>query len=247
MTPEQQKESLFFPLLCVFFSAVLAVGCALSGLGTRWGWWDFRTGLLILKWTAYGECAIAILSLFGCFLPLSREAGRRALFVMALVISLIVATGPVRMALTARSLPMIHDITTDTENPPVFKAVLSARKDVLNPVEYGGTEIAQQQQKAYPDIVPLLLGIPPEMAFEHALAAAERLRWGIVSAEREQGIIEATDTTFWFGFKDDIVIRITPEGTGSRVDVRSLSRVGKSDVGTNANRIRGFFKKIKEQ
>ena len=245
MGMRQDKGSPFFSLICVFFSLALAVGCALSGLGTRWGWWDFRTGLLILKWTAYGECAIAILSLVGCFLPQSREAGRRALFVMALVISLLAAIGPVRMALTARSLPMIHDITTDTENPPVFNSVLLARKDALNPVEYGGPEIARQQQKAYPDIVPLVVEDPPGKAFERALAAAEKLSWRIVSEEKEKGIIEATDTTFWFGFKDDIVIRITPQGTGSLIDVRSLSRVGKSDVGANAKRIRAFLKMMK--
>lgn len=248
MGVEQHKGGLFFPFFCAVFSVALAVGCVLSGFGTRWGWWGFRTGLLVLRWSVYGEFAIMVLSLLGCFLSLSGGAGkRRALFVAALLISLTAVILPVRMGLSARSLPMIHDITTDTENPPVFEAVLGLRKNALNPVEYSGQDTALQQQRAYPDIVPLVVEDPPKKAYERALATAKKLCWTIVSAEREKGIIESTDTTFWFGFKDDIVIRITPQGTGSRIDVRSLSRVGKSDVGANAKRIRTFLKRIKEQ
>jgi uncharacterized protein (DUF1499 family) len=86
--------------------------------------------------------------------------------------------------------------------------------------------------------------MPPDQAFERALLVARDSGWEIVAAKREEGRIEATDTTFWFGFKDDVVIRITPALDGSRVDVRSLSRVGKSDVGTNAKRIRAYFRKL---
>jgi uncharacterized protein (DUF1499 family) len=150
------------------------------------------------------------------------------------------------MYLIARSVPAIHDITTDTENPPHYNAIMPLRKDALNPAEYGGHEIAEQQQKAYPDIRPLILEIPPEKAFEHALTAAQKMGWEIVSSNSGKGIIEATDTTFWFGFKDDIIIRISLQGSASRIDVRSLSRVGKSDVGANAERIRNFLKALKQ-
>jgi uncharacterized protein (DUF1499 family) len=73
------------------------------------------------------------------------------------------------------------------------------------------------------------------------LAAARAQGWEIVAAVPAEGRIEATDTTRFFGFKDDIVIRVKAEGAGSRVDVRSLSRVGKSDVGKNASRIRAYL------
>jgi uncharacterized protein (DUF1499 family) len=88
------------------------------------------------------------------------------------------------------------------------------------------------------------LSDPPARAFERALAVARAQGWEIVAAVPAEGRIEATDTTRFFGFKDDIVIRVKAEGAGSRVDVRSLSRVGKSDVGKNASRIRAYLRAL---
>ena len=116
----------------------------------------------------------------------------------------------------------------------------------MNPAAYSGQEAANQQHKAYPDIAPLVLDMSPDRAFERSLTAAKNLGWRIISRNEEKGLIEATDTTFWFGFTDDIVIRISPEDKGSRIDVRSLSRVGKSDVGANAKRVREFLKTMKK-
>ena len=95
-------------------------------------------------------------------------------------------------------------------------------------------------------MAPANLSIPPDKAFEQALAAARKMGWVIVDANAAEGRIEATDTTFWFGFKDDIVIRVNPSDHGSRVDIRSVSRVGKSDVGMNARRIRKYLKELKQ-
>ena len=89
--------------------------------------------------------------------------------------------------------------------------------------------------------MPAVLAMPPARAFDRALEAAKRQGWEIVAAVPGEGRIEATDTTRWFGFKDDVVVRVRPDGAGSRVDVRSVSRVGRGDVGTNARRIRGFL------
>ncbi len=147
---------------------------------------------------------------------------------------------------TAQTVPPIHDITTDTENPPVFVSILPLRKDAPNPADYGGPEIAAQQKAAYPDLAPAMLPLSPSQAFEQALRTARDMGWTIVNSNPGEGRIEATDTTFWFGFKDDIVIRITAAGQESRVDVRSVSRVGRSDVGTNAKRIRTFLEKLKK-
>lgn len=142
---------------------------------------------------------------------------------------------------------MIHDITTDTENPPVFVSVLALRKDAPNSATYGGPEIAAQQHAAYPDIRPLVSDLPPERAFERSRSVARQMGWDIVDENPAEGRIEATATTRWFGFKDDVVVRIAPAaGDGSRVDIRSVSRVGRSDVGTNARRIRTFLKKFAE-
>lgn len=143
-----------------------------------------------------------------------------------------------------KSVPMIHDITTDTETPPKFVAVLPLRASAPNTAEYEGPELAAQQRTGYPDLGPLSLQIPPAQAFSHALAVAKDMGWEVVANEPGEGRIEATDTTFWFGFKDDVVVRIAAAGTGSRIDVRSVSRVGKSDVGANAKRITEYLRRI---
>jgi uncharacterized protein (DUF1499 family) len=151
---------------------------------------------------------------------------------------------PWQMKRTAQRVPPIHDITTDTDDPPRFADILPLRKDAPNSADYGGPDLAAQQQAAYPDIQPVMLRMPGQEAFTQALKAADAMGWDIVAANPEEGRIEATDTTRWFGFKDDIVIRIQAQGDESRIDVRSVSRVGKSDVGTNARRIRAYVRRL---
>ncbi len=163
-----------------------------------------------------------------------------------LVLGLLVAGIPWQMKRTAQSVPAIHDISTDTDHPPEFVALLPLRTGAPNGAAYGGPEIAAQQHRAYPDIQPLTLRVPPQKAFSQALKAMDAMGWEIIDASPGEGRIEATDTTFWFGFKDDIVVRIRAQGDDSRVDVRSVSRVGKSDVGANARRIRKYEQKLSE-
>jgi uncharacterized protein (DUF1499 family) len=231
-----------------FLLAVVAgVVGVISGVGSYWEWWSFRTGFVILRWAAYGGMASAFICLAGCFL--TRPGAVRRGFVLSLLgllIALSVVVIPWSYWQLVKSVPAIHDITTDTENPPGFVAVLPLRKDAPNTAVYGGPEVAARQRTAYPDLAPLILQLPPDQAFERALKEVRSLGWEIVEADRSQGRIEATDTTFWFRFKDDVVIRITPAEKGSRIDVRSVSRVGKSDVGTNAGRIRKFLKGLKK-
>jgi uncharacterized protein (DUF1499 family) len=224
--------------LVLALAALLAV--LVSGPGSRMGWWSFRIGLgVILLWAAYGALAAGVLSLIALIL-----GGRRGMAAVALVAALAAFLPPFLFRRTAQSVPAIHDITTDTDNPPAFVAVLERRKGASNPAEYGGPAIADQQRKAYPDLRPVTLADPPPRAFERALQAAREQGWEIVEAAAAEGRIEATDTTRWFGFKDDVVVRVKPEGTGSRVDVRSKSRVGRSDVGKNASRIRAYLQAL---
>ena len=137
--------------------------------------------------------------------------------------------------------PPIHDISTDTVNPPVFVDILPLRANAPNPPEYAGEKVAEQQRAAYPEIGTLELGSSPAEALALAQGAARAMEWELVAVAPEEGRLEAVDTTSWFGFKDDIVVRIEPAGDGSRVDVRSKSRLGMSDIGTNARRIRAFM------
>jgi uncharacterized protein (DUF1499 family) len=190
---------------------------------------------------------MTVISLSCLILPAARWSGKaRVLLLAALVISLAAASVPVRLWMVSRSVPMIHDITTDTDNPPQFDAVLKLRRGALNSVVYGGREIAEQQHKAYPDIAPLVTDLSTAEAFKRSLTVAKNLGWKIISKNEAEGLIEATDTTFWFGFTDDIVIRISPQDKGCRIDLRSLSRVGKSDLGTNAKRVREFLHAFKK-
>lgn len=159
---------------------------------------------------------------------------------LALALGLVALAVPLLWLRAASRAPSIHDITTDIVNPPGFTAVVARRTDAVNSLDYDPA-VGRLQQAGYPGLGPIILAEPPGAAFARALQAARAAGWEIVSADVGAGRIEATDTTFWFGFKDDVAIRLTPEGFATRVDVRSVSRVGRSDVGTNARRIRAYL------
>lgn len=234
-------------VLAFALAALAALAAILAGPGYRVGLWEFRTGFQILRWACYLALAGAGFGILGVLQ--SRPLGRRrgmGFALLAIVIGLTAAYVPWSWRRQAQSVPPIHDITTDTMAPPEFVAILPLRADAPNPPEYAGDSIARQQREGYPDIAPMALDEPPERAFTRALRAAREMGWEIVAAEPTEGRIEATDTTFWFGFKDDIVVRVMSAGSGSRIDVRSVSRVGRSDVGTNAKRIREYMEKIRQ-
>lgn len=229
-----------------FYLAIVAALLAiLAGFGSRWGWWHFRIGFIIMLGTLLGGLIAIALSIVGVIS--TRPSGTRRGFIYAifgLLVSLILVGLPLNLIINGFRLPPIHDITTDTENPPRFVAILPLRKDADNPSDYGGPEIAVQQRKAYPNIRPAMLKLKPDQAFERALSVARDMGWDIVGVTPTEGRIEATARTFWFGFKDDVIVRVTPSGDGSRVDVRSVSRVGKSDVGANARRIQTYLERL---
>jgi uncharacterized protein (DUF1499 family) len=224
------------PVVLALMSAALL---AASGYGARFGAWDFRFGFELLRWSLYAGLATAALVVAFLLLPRLR-AGRWPVLVAALAVGIAVAFFPWQWMQTARSVPPINDITTDTENPPVFVAIVPLRAGAPVPAAYPGEATAAAQRRAYPDIHPLELAAPPAEAFARALDAARRMGWEIVAADAGAGRVEATATTPWFGFRDDVVVRVTPTTAGSRIDVRSVSRVGKSDLGTNARRVRAY-------
>jgi uncharacterized protein (DUF1499 family) len=228
--------------------ASLAAASALVLLAAPVG---YRLGILslqvalqtLLRWGAYGAVAAVVVSLTALVATLTRPRDARQ-GVMLAAVSLLVGLVVVGIPASFRfgpPKPPIHDITTDTQEPPEYIAVLPLRANSPNTTVYGGAEIASQQREAYPDLQPAILNVPPPRAFDRALATVREMGWELVSADAAAGRIEATDTTFWFGFKDDIVIRVRPADGGSRVDVRSLSRVGRGDAGTNAKRIRAYL------
>ena len=236
------------PLIVALLALLTSVSIlliVLSGLGTRWGWWHYRTGFRILTIGVFATLAFTVLTLIVGALTARLSRGRS--MVVAGITALVGGAAvvmPISMGLAARRLPLIHDITTDPENPPRFVDVLPRRAGATNPVEYGGDSVATLQRAAYPDVRPIVLPVSPEQALERAEAVARDMGWEIVGKDPAAGRLEATDRTTWFGFSDDIVVRVRPEDSGSRVDVRSLSRVGLSDVGKNAKRIREFSRRL---
>ena len=216
-----------------------------SGPGTRYGLWPWQTGLALLRWAAYTGLAGAVGALgLIVLLVVPRWRARAWIPVLALCIALAAAAPPLILLQQAKSVPPIHDISTDVFDPPQFVALAAERALAPNGAKYGGQEVAAQQQKAYPEIKSLIVKSAPAETVQHAIDAARKEGWEIVASDAPAGRIEATDTTTWFGFKDDIVVRVRPEGAGSRIDVRSVSRVGRSDIGANAKRVRGFLARL---
>ena len=231
-----------------------------------------RTGLLPAG-GALGLVAVALLPLLwvlaagllrlarGGLAQVDRRTGA------GLLLAAVASAIPIATVALSIGAPPIHDITTDADDPPRFDAIVAMRGGGSNPLEYRGPELAATQRAAYPDIQPLQLAGDPDELADVAVAVAEALGWQVVAVEsfgaeelREaerngrrapepyRGVlIEATATTFWFGFKDDVAVRLRSAGGApgaTTADVRSISRVGIGDLGANAARIREFLDRL---
>ena len=228
--------------------AIAALGLTLLGVAGpayRIGVLSLPNAFTLLRWGAYVGVAAMVTGLLAGLLAYRRGARVGLLLAAAAFLGGVAAFGiPFQWQRAARSVPPIHDISTDLERPPTFEAVVPLRADAPNTLERPPA-LAEQQRQGYPDLAPITLSMPFDQAFDRALAAAQEAGWRIVTADKGPGHIEATDTTRWFGFQDDIVVRLAPWGAGTRVDVRSVSRVGRSDTGTNARRIRRYLDRLR--
>ena len=240
------------PRLARAASLVAGLGLALTvlgalvllfaSLGSSWDWWDYRTGFVIFRFTLYGGLLAIVVVLTGLVLAcLARVGGTILVSLVSVALLVAVAWVPVSHLRGAGRVPPIHDITTDPDDPPRFVAVLPLRREAPNSADYAGPAVAVPQRAGYPDLAPAHLPAPPAVVLERATEVARDLGWEIVATAPAEGRLEATDRTRWFGFRDDVVVRVRPDGSGSRVDVRSVSRVGRSDLGTNARRIQRFL------
>lgn len=176
----------------------------------------------------------------------------RKLLFIGIAVSILPMVMIVPNILKGTSVPAIHDITTDTSSPPVFHVIVNQRlvgakeEAIVNDLTYGAgfenpSMLAKLQQEAYPEIQTLELNSDVMSVVAVTSKILEESGMEVVNIDPELGIVEATATTFWFGFKDDVVVRIRPTRSGSKVDVRSVSRVGQSDLGANAARITGIL------
>ncbi len=227
--------------LALVIGAVAVVLLAVTGPGYRAGWMSLGTALRqLFAWATYAGMAATGLALVG--LAWGRGSARRTAAV-ALVLGLLSLYFPWRFQQAAGGVPPIHDITTDIVTPPQFVEVAALRLDLAAPNGLDlPVETINQQIAAYPEIQPLFLPVPPAEAYDRARALVGDRGWEVVADDAAGRRIEATATTFWFRFRDDVAVRVSavPDGT-SRVDMRSVSRLGRSDLGTNARRVREFL------
>ncbi len=235
----------------VFVVAAVGYKLGLFGLGVSFGLLNLKLGPLALA----ASMGFAIISMLLAWFIKPHKG-----FIVAAIAAIIPALGVMKLQdtrATVAELPFIHDVTTDTQDPPMFtQAILSERAKVegVNSADYVGKKdsrdeelVSVLQTKAYPDIRPIVLSEPKDVVFGRVEAVVAQMGWEMKSSDLDTGIIEATDTTFWYGFKDDVIIRLRDsEGGGTLIDMRSLSRVGGSDIGKNADRIREFFKALNE-
>jgi hypothetical protein len=219
--------------IAVGLAMLAAALLVLSGVGVRAGLWPFRVGFGMFAGALVAGLAATGTALVALLVPRLR-AGAVSALLFALILGAASAALPLENLRRVKTLPYINDITTDTQAPPQFS----------QPRPYE-RHFAELQKLGYPDLVPLELAVPPPQAFARAREAAHGLGWEIVAADEAAGRMEAVATTLWFGFKDDVAVRIVPTAKGSRIDVRSRSRVGRSDIGANADRIRKFFSVLK--
>jgi uncharacterized protein (DUF1499 family) len=213
-----------------------------GALGTRLGLWSFQIGLLLLASGTLLAALAVVLGLVALVVVVrkGRIADRPLLTIGLIVGAAIVGLMGVQMS-AARSVPPIHNISTDMVDPPSFDVVITLREPTSNPLEYDSEKLAPQQTAAYPNVKTLVTERDANASFDRAMEVLSGMGLEIVNTDREAGRIEATATSFWFGFKDDLVVRIRPSPSGSIVDLRSVSRVGQSDIGMNAKRIEEFI------
>jgi uncharacterized protein (DUF1499 family) len=229
-----------YALSGLILGAVSIIVVAASAVGYRLGWWQAITALTISEWAVYAAALGLVLSMIGAVV--SRPgAGRRGflLGLLGVTASLPVVAIAIQWEYATQTYPSINDISTDIRDPPVFW-------DMPNPTVYPGAETAALQRAAYPDLVPLNVSLAPDRVYALAMALTKDKGWEIVADEPKEGRIEAVDRSLLYGFKDEIVIRITASDGGARVDLRSRSRIGRIDRGVNAKRIRSFLAALKE-
>jgi len=231
----------------IWTAAIGILLAALSGLGAR-------AGILspFASMGAYaGGSLLLFIALVTAALGLIRSGGSAGTASgpatwLALLAGIAVTVNNGMVMNQARGAPAIHDITTDTDNPPAFVAIVPLRQadSRNNPSDYSGEETALAQKQAYPDLQPLIVSQPVNVVFAAARDVVAEKGWTLVAADEAEGRIEATAETGWVRFKDDVVIRVQGGDGGTRVDVRSKSRVGRGDMGVNARRVRDYLESL---
>lgn len=225
-------NSLLLQTICV---AILGVCLVLN----RWSLIDPKLPLLGIGLAMAVWLLVGIYAVVGFY----QSGSLHTLMWVTLVVGSIPIVCVIAFVSKVQQVPSIHDITTDTVNPPLFSDAALVRHASHNTVVYA-PDNAPLQAVAYPDVQPLFLTVSPEQALSLSAQVAQAMGWQLYRVDEAVGVIEAYDKTALLGFVDDVVIRISAQQEGVRVDVRSASRIGVSDLGANAQRIRSFLREL---
>ncbi|HEY9212890.1 MAG TPA: DUF1499 domain-containing protein [Ancylobacter sp.] len=231
----------------VFALPVTAIGLALYVTET----FDFRSALYTVL-AGVGVAVLALLLAIAGFVVIWNDGLKglgRVIGAAALALALIMPTATVA-ALSVR-LPVLHDITTDTQDPPAFLTLGTVRSRQANGLTYAGEAAAAEQRDAYPRIQPIEFDGTPDEVYASVLSLVTRHKWLVIDAVpprggQRDGRIEAVARSLPFGLRDDMVIRVRKTTDGTRVDIRSVSRNSDRDFGSNAGRIDGLLTEISE-
>ncbi len=237
------RSGKWLPRLFWLFLLLVAIGVA----AVRWELAPVSAGLLVVTVGALG------LTLFGVVLvpvilvrlaarkPVSGAAWGRCVLGLMPLAALLLSVGP-----SGFGAPAIHDITTDTREPPHFELAAAARQESDNDPAYAGEGVASAQREAYPDIEPLIVERSPQEALEVVRRSIDAMGWEMLGVREQDLAVEAVAHSTLFRFEDDVVVRVRPADGGSRIDIRSASRVGQGDLGANAERIRRYRKILQQ-
>jgi hypothetical protein len=238
-----------------WLAVILLALYPLAILAARLDIMHFSNSFLIFIVSALVGLLVLLLAIF----KLTKgQSGEKTALLIAIVLTALPISVLGSNIIKARTLPFIHDITTDTQNPPQFVAAINDRAEGDHPVTYEGEDVAQLQRAGYSNLNTLELNQPVATVFTQAQAVVAAQGWEVIAMNINEPpfTIEAVDQSFLFGFKDDIVIRMEAFTTAeqhadvpakTRIDVRSMSRVGKSDLGANAARIEGFLNELQKR
>jgi len=230
--------------ILLYLSFAITITFLFSGYGYQWDIWPLGLAFTLLRYSAYAAIAVSVISLISIWFLRKSRARAISYAVIAFLFTGIISGTALYWQHRAQSVPPIHDITTDFDNPPEFVAMVRLRADAPNPHEYDA-EQASSQRQAYPQIEPLYIDYELQEVMDVAVMIVTQRGWELVAINRNDGRIEATEKLPWFGFKDDVVLRFIEDEEGhTRVDMRSKSRVGRSDLGVNARRIHQFLNEL---
>jgi len=237
------------------FAVSLVVGLV-AAFGTRLGFWSVDFGLHILFPWCVGIGILAFVAgvIWALWAMIANDSTGARYGLIGVIGAFIVLYTPVTEFWASYDQPPLSDATTDTEHPPVFVSLLAMRGDKATSPDYRGdtpmtfdgktTTVALVQHKYYGDIHSIAILMSPERLFKRAVTASYAMGWDVVAISPDEGRIEATDTSFFFGITDDIVIRVKPSGMGAKLDIRSKARTDDNAGNRNPQRIRKFIKEL---